>query len=140
VRGGLQKEGVDYFETYAPVIQCSTVRMLLTLVLREGWATRKVDYTNAFVQAEMSETVFVEPPRMFGPRSGKDLVLQLLKSLYGQKQAPCTFFEKLREGLMERGFIQSTIDPCLFMKEGCICVVYVDDTIFSGPDADKLSA
>jgi uncharacterized protein (DUF58 family) len=88
----------------------------------------------------MSETVFVEPPRMLGPRSGKDLVLQLLKSLYGLKQAPRTFFEKLREGLLERGFIQSTIDPCLFMKDGCICVVYVDDTIFAGPDADKLSA
>jgi hypothetical protein len=38
--------------------------MLLTLVIREGWATRQVDYTNAFAQAEMSETVFVEPPRI----------------------------------------------------------------------------
>jgi hypothetical protein len=114
--------------------------MLLTLVLREGWATRKVDYTNAFSQAEMSETVFVDPPRMLGPRSGKDLVLQLLKSLYGLKQAPRTFFEKLRERLLERGFIQSTIYPCVFMKDGRICVVYVDDTIFAGPDADKLSA
>jgi hypothetical protein len=140
VRGDLQKEGVDYFETYALVVQWSTVRMLLTLVIIEGWATRQVVYTNAFAQAEMSETVFVEPPRMFGPRSGKKLVLRLLKSLYGLKQAPHNFFEKLREGLLERGFVQSTIDPCLFMKDGCICVVYVDGTIFACPDADKLSA
>jgi uncharacterized protein (DUF58 family) len=76
-----------------------------TLVLREGWATRQVDYTNASAQAEMSETLFVEPPRMFGPRSGKDLVLRLLKSLYGLKQAPRTFFEKLRELLLGRGFL-----------------------------------
>jgi hypothetical protein len=114
--------------------------MLLTLTLIEGWATRQVDYMNAFTQAEMGETVYVEPPRLFGPRSGKDLVLLLLKSLYGLKQAPRTFYEKLCEGLIERGFEQSAIDPCLFMKAGCIFVVYVDDTIFDGPDADKLAA
>jgi hypothetical protein len=118
----------------------STVRMLLKLTLREGWATRQVDYTNAFLQAEMGETVYVEPPRLFEPRSGKDLFMLLLKSLYGLKQAPRTFYEKLCEGLLERGFEQSAIDPCLFMKAGCICVAYVDDKIFAGPDADKLSA
>jgi hypothetical protein len=53
VRGDLQTEGVDYFETYAPVVHWSTFRMLLTLVLKEGWATRQVDYTNAFAQAEV---------------------------------------------------------------------------------------
>jgi hypothetical protein len=139
VQGDLQTEGVDYFEMYAPVIQWSTVRMLLTLTRREGWATRKFDYINAFAQAEMGETVYVEPPRLFGPKSGKDLVLLLLKSLYGLKQAPHTFYEKLCEGLLERGFVQSDIDPCLFMKAGCICVIYVDDTIFADPDAEKLA-
>jgi hypothetical protein len=43
--------------------------------------------------------------------------------------------KNLRDGLLERGFTQSEIDPCLFMKKDCICVVYVDETIFSGPDA-----
>jgi hypothetical protein len=50
VRGDLQKEGVDFFETYAPVWQWSTMRMILTIVL-EGWATNQVDYKNAFAQA-----------------------------------------------------------------------------------------
>jgi hypothetical protein len=113
--------------------------MLLTLTLREGWATRQVNYINAFAQAEMGETVYVEPPRFVGPKSGKDLVLLLLKSLYRLKQAPRTFYEKLCEGLLERGFVQSDIDPCVFMKAGCICVIYVDDTIFAGPDAEKLA-
>ena len=138
VRGDLQQEGVDYFETYAPVVSWSTVRLVLTLVLLNGWATRQVDYTNAFAQAEMPENVFVEPPKLFEPKSGKDLVLKLLKSLYGLKQAPRTFFEKLRAGLLERGYIQSEVDPCLFMKKGIICVCYVDDTIFAGGNADEL--
>jgi hypothetical protein len=64
-------------------------------------------------------------------------VLRLLKSVYGLRQAPLTFYEKLRDGLLERGFTQSEIDPFLFMKKGCICVLYVDDTIFAGPEAAR---
>ena len=111
-RGDLQQEGVDYFETYdAPVVQWSKICLLLSTVLTEGWATRQVDYTNAFAQAEFKEEVFLEFPRLFGPKSGSNVVLKLLKSLYGLKQAPRTFFEKLRAGLLERGYTQSLVDP-----------------------------
>jgi hypothetical protein len=125
VRGDLQKEGVDYFETYAPLVQWSTVRMLLTLVIREVWATRQVDYTNAFAQSELQDEVFVEPPKLFTPG-----VLKLTKSLYGLKQAPNTFYVKLSAGLLERESVKSKHDFCLFMKHGLLCVIYVDDTIF----------
>jgi len=80
----------------------------------------------------------VEPPKFYGPKSGKDLVLKLPKSLYGLKQAPRTFFEKLKTGLLEHEFEQSDCDPCLLMKNGIIFVVYVDDTIFSGADGEEL--
>jgi hypothetical protein len=46
----------------------------------------------------------------------------------------------LRDGLLERGYIQSAHDPCLFMKKGIICVVYVDDTIFASADDDLIQA
>jgi hypothetical protein len=140
VQPHLQEEGMDYFETCAPVVEWSTVPMLLTMVLQEGWTTKQVDYTNAFSQAELDEAVYVEPPKLFEIRSGKDLVLKLLKSLYGLKQAPRKFFEKLRAGLLERGFTQSKFDPCLFMNKHILCVVYVDDTIFAGPDGALIDA
>ena len=138
VRGDKQKAGIDFFETYAPVVQWSTVRLLLTLVLSKGWCTRQVDYTNAFVQADLKEEVYIEPPRGFQRKDGKDLILKLFKSLYGLRQAPKSFFTKISEGLMERGFKQSEIDKCLFMKDEMICVVYVDDTIIAGPDTKKI--
>jgi hypothetical protein len=139
-RGDMQIEGVDFFETYAPVVMWSTIRLLLSTVLTEGWTTRQVDYTNAFAQAELKEDVYVECLRLFGPASGKDKVLHLRKSLYGLRQAPRTFFEKLKAGLQERGWIQSEIDPCLFLKLGMICVVYVDDTIFASANVGDLDA
>jgi hypothetical protein len=79
----MQIEGVDFFETYAPVVQWSTIRLFLSTVLTEGWTTRPVGYTNAFAQAELKEDVYVECPRLFGPASGKEKVLHLRKSLYG---------------------------------------------------------
>ena len=139
-RGDLQQEGVDFFDTYAPVVQWSTIRLLLSTVLTEGWATRQVDYTNAFAQAALKEEVYLEFPKMFSPKSGENVVLRLLKSLYGLRQAPRTFFEKLRDGLLERGYTQSQNDPCLFMKRGILCVVYVDDTIFAGADSALLES
>ena len=139
VRGDLQKEGIDYFDTYAPVVQWSTIRMVLSLILHNGWTTKQVDYTNAFAQADLEETVYIDQPRGFSGVTDKATkVLHLLKSLYGLKQAPRTFYQKLRTGLEERGFTCSQIDPCLFMKKDLICICYVDDTIMCGPDPDAI--
>jgi hypothetical protein len=85
VRGYLQEEGVDFFETYAPVCQWSIVRMIMDMALQNEWTTKTVNYSNAFAQAEMKETFYIEAPKLFGPKSGKELVLLLLKSLYGLK-------------------------------------------------------
>jgi Reverse transcriptase (RNA-dependent DNA polymerase) len=137
-RGDMQIEGVDFFETYAPVVQWSTIRLLLSTVLTENWYTKQVDYTNAFAQANLKEEVYIEYPRYFGPSTQNDFVLHLKKSLYGLRQAPRTFFEMLRSGLLERGWIQSKIDPCLFLKPGMMCVVYVDDTIFGGKSREDI--
>jgi len=139
-RGDLQTEGVDFFDTFAPVVQWSTIRLLLTLVLSKNWTTRQVDYTNAFAQADLNEQVYLETPRGF-LSAGKDKfdkVLHLQKSIYGLKQAPKIFFDKLSSGLRELGFKQSDVDPCLFMKNQMICVVYVDDTIIAGPKGDEI--
>jgi hypothetical protein len=65
VCGDLQLSGVDFSETYAPVVQWSTIRLLLSTVLTEGWNTRQVDYTNAFAQAEIHEEIYIEYPKSF---------------------------------------------------------------------------
>ena len=65
VRGDKQIIGVDYFETYAPVVQWSTIRLVLTMVLARGWVSRQVNYTNVFTQAELKEEVYIELPKGF---------------------------------------------------------------------------
>jgi hypothetical protein len=127
VRGDQQIEGIDFFDTYAPVVSWSTVRLLLILSVLLGLATKQVDYTLAFVHADLKDDVYVRMPRLF-ERPG--YVYKLKKSLYGLRQAPLNFFLYLKEGLEARGFKQSTYDPCLFVSEKVICLCYVDDCLF----------
>ena len=103
------------------------------MVLAKEWTTRQVDYTNAFAQADIKEEVFVEQSKGFQHKAKLDMVLKLFKSLYGLKQAPKSFYDKILEGLQERGFIQSELDKCLFMKKDMVCVMYFNDTIIAGP-------
>jgi hypothetical protein len=50
-----------------------------------------------------------------------------------------TFYSKLSPGLIERGWQQSKVDPCLFMKPGMKCVVYVDDIIIGALDIPDIN-
>ena len=132
-RGDKQLEGVDYFDTFAPVTNWMTVRLMLTLSTILGLATQQVDYTAAFIHAPIGDDeVFVDMPRGFA-KAG--MVLRLKKSIYGLKQSPRNFFLHLKGKLEEAG-LQSNpeVDPCLFVSDKVICLVYVDDTLFFSPD------
>jgi Reverse transcriptase (RNA-dependent DNA polymerase) len=113
VRGDLQ-EGT--FDTFAPVVQWSTVRMLIMIALRYGYKTKCIDFSNAFVQAKLSTPVWIHLPRgnyqdIFGEDTeGK--CLELKKSLYGLSVAPKLWYLHLREQLEAKGFKPSAIDPC----------------------------
>jgi len=135
VRGDQQIEGVDFFETYAPVVAWSTVRLLLVLMVTMNLASKQVDYTLAFVHADLEDEIYVEMPRLF-QKPGH--VLKLKKSLYGLRQSPLNFFLHLKEGLEARGFRQSELDPCLFISNDVLCLCYVDDCLFFSKDERKI--
>jgi hypothetical protein len=92
VHGDKQVEGVDYFDTYAPVVTWTIVQILLIMSSILGLATTQVDYTAAFVHADVGEDVYIEMPKSFGKPG---IVLKLRKSLYGLKQSPRNFFHHL---------------------------------------------
>ena len=134
-RGFEQTEGVDYDETFAPVVNWTTVRFLLMMSILLGLETRQVDYVAAFVQADIDMDVYVEMPRGFA-QPGK--VLKLKKSLYGLKQSPRNYFQHLSSKLNQLGFTSSDADPCLFVSDKCICLVYVDDTLLYARSKEDL--
>ena len=90
VRGDQQVHGVDFFETYAPVVQWTTIRLMLILEVLLGLKSKQGDITAAFVHAdvEKGEGIYVEMPRGFR-KQGK--VLKLKKTLYGLRLSPRAF-------------------------------------------------
>lgn len=130
VRGDRQLEGIDFWETWSPVVQWSTVRTLMTLSTKLGLHSVQADITAAFVHAPLKpgEQIFVHQPQ--GLNRGKDLVLSLSRSVYGLRQAPRYFFEHLSHKLSLCGLKQSDNDPCLFIGKEVLAVIYVDDVLF----------
>jgi hypothetical protein len=131
VRGDRQIEGVDYFDTFSPVVHWSTVRLMLILSILLGLKTVQVDYTLAFVQAPAEPGTYIEMPKMF---ELDGMVLELRRNLYGLCDAPKNFYNYLREGLEARGLTPSKHDHCLFMSKDIIVLTYVDDCIFFARD------
>lgn len=131
-RGDLQVEGVDYFETWSPVAQWVTVRLMMILSVILRLKTAQADITAAFVHAELppEEQVFIHQPRGFKVHCDEgELVLRLKRSLYGLKQSPCHFYQYLSSNLEDLGLVKSNFDPCLFIGTHVIVVVYVDDCL-----------
>jgi hypothetical protein len=138
VRGDCQTEGVDFWETWAPVVHWSTVRTMMMLSTKLGLESAQADITGAFVHADLEpgEQIFVQQPQGF--RRGENLVLSLNKSVYGLKQAPRYFFRHLKKRLELCGLKQSPNDPCLFVGSKVIAVVYVDDILFYSKSKESI--
>ena len=76
--------------------------------------------------------------KVHGVTCNSDYVLQLVKNLYGQKQAGRVWYMWLTKGLLQMGFTQSQYDPCVFYYKRHIMLVYVDDTILLGPTKEGI--
>ena len=151
VRGDKQVEGIDFFDTYAPVVNWTTVRLLLILTAILKLTTVQVDYTAAFVHADINKPpnydnmtaqekarsgVYIHMPRGY-TQPGK--VLKLKKSLYGLRQSPRNFFQHLKSKLEKIGFVSQTdVDPCLFISDKVIILVYVDDTLLFAQNREDI--
>ena len=127
--GGMQRWGIDYWETYAPVVNWISVRLMLAITIIHKLETKSIDFVLAFPQAELERDVFMELPYGFWYGEKGKYVLRLKKNLYGLADASFNWFQKLCEGLESEGFVKSEIDQCVFIRDDCIILVYVDDMI-----------
>ena len=134
--GYSQIPGVDFQESYAPVINDVTFRILLVTMLTWNLIGKVIDIETAFLHGELKETIFMEIPK--GMEANKDECLILKKTIYGLVQSAREFYNKLVLSLKGCGFKGSPVDPCLWIKHsklGIVMVaVYVDDCLVVGSE------
>ena len=131
-RGFTQEEGIDFFETWAPVGSYATLRALLSVAAVEDLKMKHVDIQCAFLNGVMNETVYVEQPPILN--DGTNRVWKLLKTLYGLKQVAREWHKALARLLGEMGFVRSHSDPALYVRKTgrCFIFLWVDDLFIFG--------
>nr|GEW56737.1 ribonuclease H-like domain-containing protein [Tanacetum cinerariifolium] len=91
--GSSQQQGIDVDETFSPVVKLATIHTVLSLVVSRKWPVHQLDVKNAFLNGNLSETVYMHQPPGFTDPQHPNHVCLLQRSLYGLKQAPHAWFQ-----------------------------------------------
>ncbi|GKC04936.1 retrovirus-related pol polyprotein from transposon TNT 1-94 [Tanacetum coccineum] len=133
-QGYSQEEGIDYDETFTPVVRIEAIRIFLAFATYINFKVYQMDVKSAFMNGKLKEEVYVKQPLGFESSEFLDYVCKLDKALYGLKQAPRAWYETLSTFLIQNKFARGRIDNTLFIYkskgEVLLVQVYVDDIIF----------
>ena len=134
--GYSQVPGLDFNDSFAPVVNDVTFRILLVAMLVWNLKAKIIDVETAFLHGDLKEEIFMEIPQ--GMDADKEDCLSLNKTIYGLVQSARQFYIKLVEALKSCGFKGSEVDPCLWTKHSSLGMVmmaiYVDDCLTIGTD------
>jgi len=142
-KGFHQQPGIDFAETYSPVVKPITIRTVLSIAVSAGWEIRQVDVSNAFLHGLLQETVYMAQPPGFQHPQYPAAVCKLRKAIYGLKQAPRAWFSRLSARLIDLKFTSSKSDSSLFIYKAkgitIFVLIYVDDIIITGSHPETIS-
>lgn len=129
--GYTQVEGIDYKETFSPVIKTKSIRSLLAFSVEQNWQVHQLDITAAYLNGTLSETIYMEqPPQDLNNKHTEEVCL-LKKSLYGLHQSGREWNICLDKFLKSVNLTRSKADPCVYYnkEKELIVGVYVDDLL-----------
>jgi hypothetical protein len=139
--GYSQIPGFDYDETFAPTAKYKSLCIIFHLAAVFRWLLKGMDVANAYVEAEIDKLIHMKLPKeLFCDSEGNPVIVELLKSLYGLKQAGELWNRLLNKQFCDLGYQRLAHDQCVYIKRDSskltvtIIVVYVDDVLFIGND------
>jgi hypothetical protein len=98
-KGFKQRLGIDYDDTFSPVVKPATIRLVLSLAVSHGWVLHQLDVQNVFLHGFLEEEVYMKQPLEFVNPNLLSYHCKLNKSLYDLKQAPRVWYSRLSDNL-----------------------------------------
>jgi len=145
-QGFSQRPGIDFEETYSPVMDGITFRYLISLAVHEKLNMHLMDVVTAYLYGSLDTQIYMKIPEGFkmpeasSPKPREKYSIKLQRSLYGLKQSGRMWFNRLSEYLIQKGYVNNSLCPCVFIKKttsGCVIIaVYVDDLNIIGTDEE----
>lgn len=141
IKGCSQKYGIDYHETFSPVVRYESIRAIFAVAAVEKLILRQFDIKTAFLYGELQEEIYmIQPP---GFEDGSNKVCKLQRSLYGLKQSPRCWNIRFKNFLNAFGLQCTEADACVFKadKSKIILAIFVDDGLIAADNeeiVDKL--
>ncbi|GJX47970.1 retrovirus-related pol polyprotein from transposon TNT 1-94 [Tanacetum coccineum] len=133
-QGYNQQKGIDYDETYAPVARLESIRIFLAHACALDFKLYQMDVKITFLNGFINEKVYVAQPPGFIDFAKSNHIYRLKKALFGLKQAPKAWYDRLKVFLIKHNYTIRMIDNTLFTKKKnsnlIIVQIYVDDIIF----------
>ena len=144
-QGYNQIPGIDYTDTFSPVVKATSIRLLLALAAEYALHIHQFDVETAFLNPNIDHEVYVEqPPNYKTTYPSQDYVLKLNKALYGLKQSPLLWSKDLKSALLNLNYQQSDADESIFIlrtspTKFIIIAVYVDDILAFAKTTDEIN-
>ena len=136
-----QEEGLDFKETFGPVMKLTTLRILLAVAAQTGQQVHQLDVKIAILNGELEEEIYMQQPEAFKLSGKEHLVCRLKRSLYELKQASRAWSQKLESHLCHQGFKREEVEHCLYVKGSraaqILIGVYVDDMLLVSHSLDE---
>jgi hypothetical protein len=139
-QGYSQQRGLDYDETFSPVVRAESVRIMIAVAGAKNMLLHQMDVATAFLNGKLVEEVYMKQPEDFEMEGKEHFVCQLKKSIYGLKQSSRCWNTALHDHLIKIDFKQSVHDPCIYTLDGgsVILAVHVDDIILAAEDERRM--
>ena len=142
-KGFRQVQGVDYDETFSPVVMLKSIRILLAVAAYFDYEIWQMDVKTAFLNGHLEEDVYMIQPEGFVSPEDAGKVCKLQRAIYGLKQASRSWNTRFDEVVKGFGFIKNEEESCVYKKVSgsarVFLVLYVDDILLIGNDKKFLN-
>ena len=141
-KGFTQKKGIDYDETFSPVVHMESFRTLMAMAAKMDWEIEQMDVDTTFLNGDLEEEIYMKQPPEFHVKGAEQKVCRLKKAIYGLKQASRAWFLKFDKELKRLGFVETLTDGNVYLRRVgnrlVVILLYVDDIPIMGDSKDDI--